>query len=333
MPFEHIAVNIITGFLGAGKTTAIRHLLSQLADDENWAIVVNEFGQVGIDAELLSDQPVAVKSIPGGCLCCVSSQAFSVGLNQIIRQQKPSRILIEPSGLGHPAQLLQTLQGEYYKGVLDLKSVICLLDAKQLADTRYTEHPSFVDQIQVADVLIGNKLDTYDEMDREAFYRLSQSLHPAPVICAMVEQGRLDINWLDQTAARHELRYPRAHSHTSIKVNESPQDLSYPWRRVDGYSRDAESAGWVIAREVLFDTTALSVWLQSLITEQSAVIRIKAILRNADGWIMIQAVGDQFEVQAHGDAAEQRLELLVSGSRLPEDLDEKLARYLEKPEP
>ena len=103
-----IRTNLITGFLGVGKTTAVRHLLAHRPEGERWAVLVNEFGEIGVDGALLDDTGVAVTEVPGGCVCCVSSQAFTVGLNRLIREQRPERILIEPTGLGHPAQIIAT---------------------------------------------------------------------------------------------------------------------------------------------------------------------------------------------------------------------------------
>ena len=106
---HNIPANLVTGFLGVGKTTAIRNLLEQRPEIERWAVLVNEFGEIGVDGGLLADTGVALEEIPGGCLCCVSAQMFTVGLNRLIRQQDPDRILIEPTGLGHPAQIIRTL--------------------------------------------------------------------------------------------------------------------------------------------------------------------------------------------------------------------------------
>ncbi len=69
-------VNLITGFLGSGKTTTIRHLLTQKPEDEVWAVLVNEFGEIGIDGALLSDSGAVLKEIPGGCMCCVNGSCI-----------------------------------------------------------------------------------------------------------------------------------------------------------------------------------------------------------------------------------------------------------------
>ena len=111
--------NLITGFLGSGKTTSILHLLANKDPAEKWAVLVNEFGEVGIDGALLADSGAMVKEIPGGCMCCVNGLPMQVGLNTLLRQGKPDRLLIEPTGLGHPKQILDLLTAPVYEPWLE----------------------------------------------------------------------------------------------------------------------------------------------------------------------------------------------------------------------
>ena len=98
---QRVATNIITGFLGAGKTTTILHLLKNKPKNENWAVLVNEFGEIGIDGALMVEHGAMIKEIPGGCMCCTAGVPMSVGINALLRTN-PDRLLIEPTGLGHP---------------------------------------------------------------------------------------------------------------------------------------------------------------------------------------------------------------------------------------
>ena len=149
--------NLITGFLGSGKTTTIRHLLAHKPDQERWAVLVNEFGEIGIDGALLADSGAVLKEIPGGCMCCVNGLPMQVGLNMLLQQAKPDRLLIEPTGLGHPKQILSLLTQESYAGWIDLQATLCLLDARQLSQPRYRDNENFRDQLAAADVILASK--------------------------------------------------------------------------------------------------------------------------------------------------------------------------------
>src|SRR5690606_11188265 len=175
---KKIPTNIITGFLGVGKTTAIMHLLRNKPEDEIWSVLVNEFGEIGIDGAMLKSLKAHVREVPGGCICCVAGLPMKIALNMLIATTKPDRILIEPTGLGHPEEIINTLSGEYYDKVLDLRATLTLVDPRKLSDERYTGNANFQDQLAVADVLVANKTDLANAQDKENFDHLVQSFDP-----------------------------------------------------------------------------------------------------------------------------------------------------------
>ncbi|MEO9655410.1 CobW family GTP-binding protein [Marinomonas sp.] len=182
MRYQGIKVSIITGFLGAGKTTLIHQLIAQAPPYEKWAVLLNEFGDIGLDSALLGsalgeNSAVAIKEVAGGCVCCVTSAAFEQGLNQLIRQVNPDRILIEPSGLGHPKQILAKLRSEYYQQVLAVTGVFCVLDARKLSDSRYLQHEIFRDQLAIADGIIPSHEEAYSSADQQALKALVGELN------------------------------------------------------------------------------------------------------------------------------------------------------------
>ena len=161
-----IPTNIITGFLGAGKSSAILNLLKHKPMQERWAVLVNEFGEIGVDGSLFEgqhtqEQGVFIREVPGGCMCCVAGLPMQVALNQLLKLARPDRLLIEPTGLGHPKEILQTLSTDTYRSVINLQQIITLVDARKLSDRRYTEHQTFNEQIAIADIVVGNKQDLY----------------------------------------------------------------------------------------------------------------------------------------------------------------------------
>ena len=109
---EKTIVNLFTGFLGVGKTTALRHLIEHRPEHEKWAIIVNEFGEVGIDGAALSQDDLAVAEIAGGRLCCVAGPQMTATVATLLRRERPDRLLIEASGLAHAAGVIDELRAK-----------------------------------------------------------------------------------------------------------------------------------------------------------------------------------------------------------------------------
>ena len=167
-----IPVNIITGFLGAGKTTAIINLLRQKTSDEQWAIIINEFGKISIDTQTLQSSTVAgnVYDISGGCICCSAKGYFHENLTEIINTGKYSRIIIEPSGLGGVDMVSEIVVSN---DNLILMPKICLVDIQLMKNERIQRLPIYRNQITKSEIiiftkcdLVNNKLDELDLIDK-----------------------------------------------------------------------------------------------------------------------------------------------------------------------
>lgn len=183
-----VPTNIITGFLGVGKTTAILHLLAQKPAKQRWAVLVNEFGEVGIDGGLMAGtqsqgDDVFIREVPGGCMCCAAGLPMQIALNRLLAAAKPDRLLIEPTGLGHPKEVIEALTQPHYAGIIQLNATLTLIDPRKLHDTRYTEHDTFNQQIAVADAIVANKSDQYNQADFAALisYLAAQGHENTPV--------------------------------------------------------------------------------------------------------------------------------------------------------
>ncbi len=164
---QNIPTHVIAGPLGAGKTSLIRHLLSQRPAAERWAVLINEFGQIGLDAALLTrdEDGIALGEVAGGCLCCVNGAPFQVGLGRLLRKARPDRLFIEPSGLGHPAQLLKQLNEAPWKGVLAVQPCVLVLDAQALAAGKPLPRAQ-QDALSSAGLLVLNKDELLSDSDR-----------------------------------------------------------------------------------------------------------------------------------------------------------------------
>ncbi|RPE00351.1 GTP-binding protein [Candidatus Pantoea deserta] len=304
-------VNLITGFLGSGKTTLLRHLLAGKPEQENWAILVNEFGEIGIDGALLRQQGAVLKEIPGGCMCCVNGLPMQVGLNMLLKQSRPDRLLIEPTGLGHPRQLLDMLSAPVYHASLQLNATLTLLDARQLADPRVTANENFRDQLAAADVIIANKRDRWDDGDRQRLQQWQDAtLHGRLLIATQF--GAIDPALLDLPRTNTQALPQPAHHH-SHRREENPLaalrlEGQTRWRRAVNQGQGYVACGWVFDGDTLFDSEALLAWARL-----ASVERIKGVLRTPAGSIRLNGQNGEVHVEALAAVPpDSRIELIHS---------------------
>ena len=302
-----IAVNLITGFLGVGKTTLIRHLLKEHPKDETWAVLVNEFGEVGIDGTLLDEDGVAIEEVAGGCLCCVSAPAFAVGLNKLIRQYRPQRILIEPSGLGHPAQILSTLRTPLYSSIIDIQATLCVVDARHLSSQRHREHQTFVDQIHLADIVIANKADQYLAHDEDNLLEYMAGLKPAKQHIALATQGQIDIALLSLGATERQAQFPEAHAFLLSQEAKQEAPTTSDWTAFEGFTNNYYRLGFRINREHVFDEQRLRAFLDNLPIE-----RIKGVLKTQSGNWSINTTASEKTIDVIDETEISGLQLIDS---------------------
>lgn len=300
-----IPTNIITGFLGTGKTTSILNLLKTKPAGERWAVLVNEFGEVGIDGALLSGagDDIFVREVPSGCMCCANGLPVQIALNRLLRKAKPQRLLIEPTGLGHPAEIIALLRSELYQNVLDLRATITLVDARKLADARYRDNATFQQQLQVADVVVGNKEDTYTGADRERLEQYWQEYLPGKTLIYS-SWGELNPALLDQeNRTPSQKREFNAVSPFTVDLPETLPACGYihKSRAADGYF----SSGWIFSPDIIFDYAKIFALLNGCEEE-----RLKAVLITEQGVFGFNKSGAVLTEIELDDALDSRIEII-----------------------
>jgi G3E family GTPase len=194
MSAEAIPVCVLTGFLGSGKTTMLRHLLAQ-PEFSRTAVIINEFGEIGIDHELVESSEDSFIQLMTGCLCCKIRSDLSQTLQDLLQRRDDGRctpfdrIVIETSGLADPAPILQTLMTDSVAGRLVLGSVVTTVDAVNGIGTLAHEAIS-QKQVAVADRIVLTKLDLGADARPALLRRLAAFNAGAPVFAA--EHGRID---------------------------------------------------------------------------------------------------------------------------------------------
>lgn len=330
---KKIPTNIITGFLGVGKTTAINALLAQKPDGEHWAVLVNEFGQIGVDqAAMPNDEGLHIKELAGGCICCALGPMLRAGLASLIRTAKPDRLIIEPTGLGHPEGIIDTLQGQSFREVLDLRAIICLLDPRLLEDPRVLRHETFQDQLNLADIVLLNKLDLAStELAAQAREALA-GLFPPKQRIVEADHGRFPVELLDlvrnDTLAA---QFPDSHQTRPATAPLPALALPEPGRpvRKTGQGTDFVSCGWVFHRDDVFDYDRLEVLLNGL----EGAVRVKGAFRIGYVWVFYNRVLDEHSIDKLAWRRDSRIEIISRDERDWALIEQQLLDCLEAPAP
>ncbi len=305
---RRVPTNILTGFLGVGKTTSIINLLKNRPEGEKWAVLVNEFGEVGIDGAMLSEQGAMIKEVPGGCMCCSAGVPMSVAITALLRQS-PDRLLIEPTGLGHPKEVVAILTSDQYCDYVDLKATLTLVDPRNLSDTRYTQNQNFNDQLDCGDVIVATKTDLCSEQDLQVFEQWLAAQQPAKVASAHVQNGAIDESLLMLERSGNKASEPEAHHHHHATLEPEfilPPDKAYI--RKENTGQGYFSCGWLFGAEYQFDFDELFSMLSDLTAE-----RVKAVVNTTKGCYAFNVSNGIVSVtQMTLDGFESRLEVIDS---------------------
>jgi G3E family GTPase len=302
---KNIPTHLIAGPLGAGKTSLIRNLLAQRPAGERWAVLINEFGLVGLDAALLTtdDDGIAMGEVAGGCLCCVNGVPFQVGLSRLLRKARPDRLLIEPSGLGHPLQLLEQLREPPWTGVLAVQEPLLVLDAMALADGEALPESQQA-TLSSAGLLLLNKAEN---LDQAAKARIQAQLPARPLL--WTTQGALPLSQLPGFAARAAAGTDLDELLSSA-ATPMPQIWRTPAEPICQVQAQAEgwSIGWRWHPSQQFELMQVQQWLHSL-----AWRRAKLVLQTNAGWLSANALnGQPLHWQNSEWRKDSRLELIFT---------------------
>ena len=152
-----LKIDIISGFLGAGKTTFIERLLKTKLKDEKVVLIENEYGEVSVDTDILKDTKIEIRELAQGCICCSLVGDFSKSLKTIVDTYNPDRILIEPSGVGKLSDIIKAVASTGLQE--NVNSLVCLVDAKKAKMYERNFGEFFVDQIEEAHTVILSRTD------------------------------------------------------------------------------------------------------------------------------------------------------------------------------
>ena len=179
--FEPIEVNVITGFLGAGKTTLINKLLAEGYGNAGTALLENEFGDVAIDSDLIAGENISVRTMSTGCICCTLRGDFVKNMVDIVQTYAPTRIFVEPTGLANLADILQLVDEAAKQVPLRLNAVITVVNAETLMPTLFVGGEFFSQQIEQACFVIVSCAQLVDEEDLQEVLDAVHDIHDGEV--------------------------------------------------------------------------------------------------------------------------------------------------------
>ena len=283
-------VHLFSGFLGTGKTSAIRSLIAQKPQEEQWLIIVNEFGEIGIDGAVLSDNGIPVAEISGGCLCCTAGGQMSSTVQKMLAQQQPHRLLIEASGLAHAAGVIDELKAPEFRDALTISTVFTIVDPRQFIDPNYATNGLYKDQIGVCDVLVASKIDLCSPEQLAQFRQQAAQLFPPKALVAEVEQAQMQLAWLD------------------IPVIEKPR---YRIKTLPDNTLGYQSQGFTFPAGRNFDGERITQFFNDLPKLTTGLVRAKGVFQVLDTWVWLNWVDGQWGANQVSWRRDSRFELIA----------------------
>jgi putative photosynthetic complex assembly protein 2 len=320
-PAKAFDVEIVAGFLGAGKTTYMRRRLDQLAGQPGKTVVlVNDFSTVGIDGSLLRGQGADVVELPNGCICCSLRDDLSRQLEDTVARWAPDRVLIEPSGVADIASLIGVMQRPALVPFVRSLNVTTLIDAGAfLAD--FAALPShFVAQAKLASLLVVNKTDLVSTSERAMVEETLRGINPEVNIVTarygMVPEAVMalpapvipqhDHNTQDEHKGhKHHAHEHHDHEHHDHEHHDGEDALGF--------------TSWSTPLEKPCDSDSLHDVLAAVVRgEFGAIARLKGLVRGRAGWIHFDVAGGRPSMNAYAAAADEQPRVVAIGRNLDE---------------
>ena len=349
-------IDIMSGFLGAGKTTLIKKLLADALKGQQVVLIENEFGEIGIDGGFLKDAGIEIKEMNSGCICCSLVGDFGVALKEVVEKYHPDRVIIEPSGVGKLSDVIRAVEKNAGAANLELNSATTVVDVTKAKMYLKNFGEFFKNQVEAAGTIILSRMDTPKATDAkvEEALALIRELNPkATIITTPVEQlsGRkvldtmegvkIDLSLVeddDDDEDEHE-HHHHHHDHDDHDEDEHDHCCHHHDHDEEGHEHhhdhdhcgcghhhhhhhDADEVFTSWGQETIRKYTAdeISSILEALSADNTygTILRAKGMVEGTDGkWIYFDMVPEEADVRE--GAPEYTGRLCVIGSELKED--------------
>ena len=329
-----VKIDIISGFLGAGKTTLIKKLLKEGFQNEQVVLIENEFGEIGIDGGFLKEAGIEIREMNSGCICCSLVGDFGASLKEVVERYNPDRIIIEPSGVGKLSDVIKAVQGVQKEVDIALNSYTTVVDAKKCRMYMRNFGEFFNNQVEYAGAIIMSRTDIVDEKKAQEAMELLRSINKkAAIITTPIEKlsGEKLVEVMEHPVSLEEEMMEEEVCPECGHVHEHHHEHHHHDEHECGCGHDhhhhhADEVFTSWGKETIrkYTKEELTGILDSLSgsEEYGVILRAKGMLPCEDGtWIYFDMVPEETEIRE--GAPEYTGRLCVIGSKLNE---EKLAQ-------
>ena len=340
-------IDIISGFLGAGKTTLIKKLLSEAFTGEQVVLIENEFGEIGIDGGFLKESGIEIREMNSGCICCSLVGDFGKSLREVVDTYHPDRILIEPSGVGKLSDVIKAVQDVQAEIDAELNSFTTVVDVTKCRIYRKNFGEFFSNQIEYAGAVILSRTDKAKPEKVEESVALLRELNdkapfittpiselPGKKVLETMESGKsLEEELLDEiicpecghhheegACCGHDHHHEHEHDHDHHHEHDHDHEHHHHHDHAGHHHADEVFTSW--GRETIHKYTKEQIGgiLKALESDPAYgnVLRAKGMVAGEDGeWIYFDMVPEEHEVRT--GAPEYTGRICVIGAQLDED--------------
>ena len=341
-------IDIVSGFLGAGKTTLIKKLLKEALAGTQTVLIENEFGEIGIDGGFLKDAGIEIKEMNSGCICCSLVGDFGTSLKEVLNTYHPDRILIEPSGVGKLSDVMKAVQNAGLGTEVELNSAVAVVDASKCKMYIKNFGEFFINQIEHAGTIILSRTDVAsEEKVKQAVELIREHNEKATIITtplaqlegkeilATIEGAKdLEAELMEQVKAMHD-EHEHHHHHDEDEDehehhHEHDENCTCGCHDHDHHHHhhaDEIFTSWGFETPATYTTEEVEGFLKELDNEEKygIVLRAKGMIPAADGtWIYFDYVPEESNVRAGKPDVTGKI--CVIGSKLKEAELENLFR-------
>lgn len=308
-----IKIDIISGFLGAGKTTFIKKMLDEVYQGEKIALIENEFGEVGIDGGFLKDSGVNITEMNSGCICCSLVGDFGKNLNEVITQYHPDRILIEPSGVGKLSDVMKSVIDLEKEQDVMLNALVTVVNAKKASKQMKAFGEFFNNQIEFATTIVLSRTQNTTAEQLELCVKQMQKLNQKAAVVTtpwdeisgeqllkVIEgQDSLEAKVLAEEAHEKDAKEHGHHGHEHEEHEHHGHEHGEHGRHHHHHA-DEVFTSWGMETPHKFSKAEIETALEAFVKGDSygEVLRAKGMVENKDGgWIYFDMTPGEYEIR------------------------------------